>query len=279
MGYLIWLIAILNCNYRSKKMHKKPFRGAQYRHNVTTKTSNNKLNPKCSPQLIFKRIIATLSSGLLIATYIYDGYMYRNVEVNIVRQITTASELSNPCASVQALDDVVNTLSKFNMTHGNTALIPNSPLYPSEPIDQDLGVYIAQLQNSQAVYNLQCEDMYRIEPKVKNIEGTTEEQKEKRFAGLISSNNKLAQYVQTADYSTTQSNTDNKLLAPDTKKASIPIDIHLMPYLRIIILVRYVTMLLLFILYFFDFIKVLQKMQLTKLIMFLLDKAAPWKIK
>jgi hypothetical protein len=262
-------------------MPKKPYRGARFDSSkLSIATPKLKLKSGSPPKiLIFKRIVATISSALLATTYIYDGYMYRNIEVNVIRQITTASELSNPCASVQALEDVITTLTKLNMNHGNTALIPNTPIYPSEPIDQDLGVYNAQLRNSQAVYNLQCEDMFRIEPKVKVVEGNTEEQKEQEFARLISNNRKLAQYVQTADYSTTQSNTDNKLLAPDTKKASIPIDIHLMPYLRIIFLVRYTSMLILFVLYFFDALKVLQKMQLFKLVMFLLDKTAPWKIK
>jgi hypothetical protein len=262
-------------------MTKKPYRGARFdatkHQSILNKKAVDIINN--SPKLIFRRVIATLSSTLLFSTYVYDAYMYRNIEVNVVRQITTASELSNPCASVQALEDVILTLTSNYMNHGNTALLPNTPFYPSEPIDQDLGVYNAQLKNSQAVYNLQCEDMYRIEPKVKALQGNTEEQKEQEFAKLISGNRKLAQYVQTADYSTTQSNTDNKLLAPDTKKASIPVDIHLMPYLRQIIFTRYLCMLVLFLLYFFDVIKALQRIHLFKLVLFLLDKTAPWKLK
>jgi hypothetical protein len=266
-------------------MSKKPYRRARfdaskYQIQQTVKEAiNNSVTNSVTPKLIFKRIIATISSALLVGTFVYDAYMYRDIEVNVIRQITTASELSNPCASVQALEDVISTLTRLKMNRGNTALIPNTPIYPSEPIDQDLGVYNAQLKNSQAVYNLQCEDMFRIEPAVKALQGNTEEQKEQEFARLISKNRKLAQYVQTADYSTTQSNTDNKLLAPDTKKASIPPDIHLMPYLRQIILTRYLCMLILFVLYFFDVLKVLQKMQLFKLVIFILDKTAPWKLK
>ncbi len=262
-------------------MSKKIYQGARFDASKHQNSNPKNLLPNSIPKTpsIVKRLIATMSSVLLVSTYIYDAYMYRVVEVRIVRQITTASELSNPCASVQALDDVIKTLTNLRMNHGNTALIPNTPVYPSEPIDQDLGVYNAQLSNSQAVYNLQCEDMFRIEPKVKIVQGTTEEQKEQEFAKLISNNRKLAQYVQTADYSTTQSNTDNKLLAPDTKKASIPVDIHLMPYLRLIFFVRYLSMLILFLLYFMDILKILQKLQLSKLVLFILDRTAPWKIK
>jgi hypothetical protein len=258
-------------------MTKKPYQRARYVNNYNASNPKSQKS-KLKYNLLYKQVIATISSGLLVSTLVYDGWMRREVEININNPMTLVTRLSNPCASVERLEVVIDKLQKMGMDSGNTSLIPDTFFYASDSELRDLGVFVNQLQVTNQGFELQCKLISDIAPELKNSNGESEIQNEKSFVEAMKKYPKLGITLQTADYSTTSSELDRKLLDP-TGNPTTPDDIHLMPYLRYIIGVRYLCCLLLFIIYFYDVLKVLQKMKLFKLIFMILDKAAPWKIK
>jgi hypothetical protein len=261
-------------------MPKKPYQGARLRYtkpNTLTKNKSNK--DTCTPLVYFKRFAATISSVLFVGTLGYDGYMRREVEININNPMTLITRLSNPCSSENRLRIVIDKLKNYGMDDGNTSLVPDTFIYASDSELKDLGVFVNQLQITAENYGLQCKTLSDIAPELKNDEGETEKEKENSFVNAFKKYPKLGETVQTADFSTTSSELDRKLQNPANNEPTTPDDIHLMPHLRWIIGTRYLTALILFFIYFFDIIKLLNKLKLNKLVLTILNNAAPWKLK
>jgi hypothetical protein len=272
---------------------KNEFQGASFDLQKWQKI-NSKLPPTLSKSKNancgnLKKFAATFLAFSILGTFVFDRYKERQVEVEVTSQLTLAARFSNPCLSADYIDGVINLLKEKKWDKGNTAFIPDTPLYASNPADRNLFAFNRQLKDVKFVYSSNCDKIVQFVPELNKNSSpnskakTTVEQEEDlqdaAFEQIAEKNPELKKILTEADWNTTQDNAAESLLDQKTRKAAVPEDIHLMPYLRQFYLIQYGSMFLLFVLYFFDTIKILQALKLHQLILQILSKIAPWNIK
>lgn len=235
----------------------------------------------------FRRFVASIFFSLYFGSHTYSLYMYNNTNVKVVQPLKLAARVSNPCISEAYLKKVEKIIERNKWAEGNTAFIPNTPFWSSEGPETDLGVFYTQLGSISAIYEAQCQKLEQIvkdirieipevdEKNISKIEKTLDDD----FAKLLLQNKQIAEIVTGADWSTTQRDLSESLVDEETKKVSLPEDIHLMPYLRIFFLVQYASLFFLFLCYFSGVIYLLQRLNLHKIAWKTIISFAPWNIK
>jgi hypothetical protein len=221
-------------------------------------------------------LIATCSFSILLIGYIYEGFKWREVDVDIANVMEAVARRSNPCYSYQRLEETAKFIIKKNLDTGNTSVIPDTPLYPSEGDNYNVDNWFNQINSSVSSYKGLCNQLIAIEPMIAEYEDN-EKEGEKKYIKLLESNVKLYEKILTADFASAGNEIDRKLVT-EKGKAVIPDGLHLMPYLRQFLLLRCISSGILFYCYCGPFLSFLSSKKTFKFGFNLLNFLAPWRL-
>jgi hypothetical protein len=223
-----------------------------------------------------RALLASTSLSLLMFGYIYEGIKWREVDIEIANVMEAVARRSNPCFSYQKLEITADFIKSKGLDTGNTAIIPDSPLYKSEGENTSVDNWYNQVLDSVSLYKGLCDQLVSIEPKIGEYE-EDEKTGELNYRNLKKINPKLNDKILTADFSNSSVEIDNNLVTPK-HDAVIPENLHLMPYLRQFLMIRYLSFGILFLCYFGPALSFLSSKKTFKFGFNLLNHIAPWRL-
>jgi hypothetical protein len=250
----------------------KPIRRATYRAKKN-QSSNNNRKPK---KLTFKGGIASCSLAILLSGFAYESFKWREIDVEIANVMEVVARRSNPCYSYQKLETTAKFIKSKNLDSGNTAVIPDTPLYASEGENYSVDTWYNQVLESVIDYKYLCDQLIAIDPKIAEYE-ENETIGEENYRKLKSSNPKLNDRILTADFTVASTGIDSKLIR-DKGKAIIPEGLHLMPFIRQFLLIRYISLAILLFCYLGPAIGFLSGKKTFKFGFNMLNILAPWRL-
>ncbi len=252
---------------------KNPKR-AVYRAQDYTPPTTNRFTPN---KFSIRGMLATISMATLLFGFVYEGVRWREVDVEIANVMEAVARRSNPCYSYQKLQVTADFIKKKGLDTGNTAIIPDSPLYPSEGENYSVDNWFDQVQDSISLYKGLCSQLIEIEPKIAEYE-EDEKKGEEKYRNLKDSNPKLNLQILTADFATSSDEIDDKLVG-EKGKAVIPDGLHLMPNLRLFLFLRWLSYSILLLCYIGPVLGFLSNKKTFKFGFNLLSYLAPWRLK
>lgn len=249
----------------------KPYR-AKFR------ACKRQLKPKPSLQnsKLIRRLIGTSSLTLLLFGGLVELYKAREIDIEISNTIEVVARRSNPCFSYQKLQSASDLIVKKRLDQGNTELIPDSVIYPSEGDKSNLTSWHNQIVESISIYRGLCNQLISIDPRISNYD-ENEKSGEDLYQALKKENQKLDDKILTQDFTGPSRDADLNLV-DEKGNAIIPSNIHLMPYLREFLIARYTLELILFCCYFGPILRFLNDKNFFKFGVHLISKIAPWRL-
>jgi hypothetical protein len=228
------------------------------------------------PRNIARRIIGTFSLVILVAGFGFESFRQREFDIEIANTIEAVARRSNPCFSYQKLDETEKLIKRKGLDSGNTEFIPDTSLYPSEGFKTNLTNWHSQIVVSIGLYKSVCDELIAIEPQIAQY-NENEESGEELYNQLTLSNPLLNKKILTQDFSGPFKAIDQNLV-DEKGVAIIPPNIHLMPYLRQFLLVRFLFSGILLLCYFGPILSFLSDKKTFKFGLHLLNKIAPWRL-
>ena len=256
----------------NNRPRKSSFNLAEYQSNKSTKKVLTK--PKNDRRV--RRILASISSFVLILGYGHEFKEAREIDVKVGNQLEVVARTSNPCLSEQKLLTVVKYLKDNHLDTGNTAFFPKNPIFESEGESFSLYERTKQLKDAVGSYSSYCNKLGVVEPGLRTF-SDDEKVNEEMYQGFRETNPLVNDIIQTADFSTTSNEIDKKLV-DNQGKGIVPEGTHLMPYLRQFYLIRYLSMLILLVCYFGPIFRLMSDIKLFKFGLALISKILPYKI-
>ena len=256
----------------TNRPRKSSFDLARYQ---STKSTKQTLAKPSNDRRV-RRILASISSFVLILGYGHEFKEAREIDVKVANQLEVVARTSNPCVSEQKLLSVVKYLEDNHLDYGNTSLFPDNPFFASEGERYSLSARMNQLKDSSGLYAALCDQLGAVEPGLRTF-SEDEQLNEKTYQNLKKSNPQINKIIQTADFSTSAEVVDEKLVDKEGN-AIMPEGIHLMPYLRQFYLIRYLSMFILLVCYFGPIFRLMSDIKLFKFGLALISKILPYKI-